>query len=63
MGGSDGDACENCGTKLEESAIEIDGVRVRGMRCPKCGLEVPTKDSYMEALYTRRGDARARRML
>jgi adenine-specific DNA methylase len=52
--------CENCGMKLEESAINLEGVWVRGLRCPKCGLEVPTKNSYMEALYTKRGDANAR---
>lgn len=61
MTGNEDDICENCRMKLEESAINIDGVWVNGLRCPKCGLEVPTKDSYMEALYTRRGDARAKR--
>lgn len=54
--------CEDCETRLEECSIEIDGIWVKGFRCPKCGLEVPTKESYMEALYTKRGDAKARRM-
>jgi hypothetical protein len=52
--------CVDCKTGLEECAINIDGIWVKGFRCPKCGLEVPTKESYMEALYTKRGDASAR---
>lgn len=38
----------DCGAKLEEGEIEIEGIKTPAMVCPKCKFETLTKDQAIQ---------------
>jgi len=46
--------CHNCGGEMSPTELELEGERIRGWQCPKCGEKIPHPTDRARVLAARR---------